>query len=197
MPEDRTVGADGEVLLVFPEGSPAVRAAAHAHDDELCARLELTDVAPVSVPHRVRGRAWLSGWLTRVPGRALPGHATLRLETGEVAVDDLWGAECVEPEDLAAAAPDPLAEHEAEVLQHLHAAHGSAVQLLRGLLGDRAGARSAAGTVAVPLALDRFGLRVRFVGVRTFDARFDFPEPVSDLTGLRAAVRTLFEAAAH
>ncbi|WP_329458777.1 DUF2470 domain-containing protein [Streptomyces sp. NBC_01497] len=195
-PDERTVGRDGEVLLTFPEHSPAVRAAAHAHDDELSAVLEVTDVAPVAVPHRVRGRTWVSGRLTRVPRDTGPGTATLRLETGELSLDDLWGAERVEPEDFAAARPDPLSAHEAELLQHLAAAHGSEVQLLRGLLGEHTGAGSAAGAVAVPLALDRFGLRVRFVGVQTFDARFDLPEPVADVGGLRRAMHTLFEAAA-
>ncbi|MCA1219908.1 DUF2470 domain-containing protein [Streptomyces sp. 8L] len=196
VPGGRAVGQDGEVLLVFPERSPAVRAAAPAHDDELSAVLEVTDVAPVAVPHRIRGRAWVSGWLTRVPGGDRPGSATLRLETGSASVDDLWGAESVEPEAFAAARADPLADHEAELLQHLAAAHGSEVQLLRRLLDGHTGAYSAAGTAAVPLALDRFGLRVRFVGPRTFDARFDFLEPVEDIGGLRRAMHTLFEAAA-
>ncbi|MFD6341453.1 DUF2470 domain-containing protein [Streptomyces sp. NPDC060131] len=199
MPDARSVGPDGEVFLAFPADSPAVRAAAHAQDDELNAVLEITDVAPVSVPHRIRGRAWLSGWLTRVPGGAEPGRMTLRLEVGEACVDDLWGADSVEPEDFATAAADPLVEHEAELLQHLHSAHGAEVRSLRGLLGERATGPSesgAAGTVAVPVALDRFGLRVRFTGVRCFDARFDFPEPVRNVNELRYAMHTLFDAAA-
>lgn len=199
MPDARSVGPDGEVFLAFPADSPAVRAAAHAQDDELNAVLEVTDVAPVSVPHRIRGRAWLSGWLTRVPGGAEPGRMTLRLEVGEACVDDLWGADSVEPEDFATAAADPLVEHEAELLQHLHSAHGAEVRSLRGLLGERATGPSesgAAGTVAVPVALDRFGLRVRFTGVRCFDARFDFPEPVRNVNELRYAMHTLFDAAA-
>lgn len=65
----RSVGPDGDLFLDFPADSPAVRAATHAQDDEVRAVLEITDVAPVSVPHRIRGRAWVSGWLTRVPGR--------------------------------------------------------------------------------------------------------------------------------
>ncbi|MFJ9029881.1 DUF2470 domain-containing protein [Streptomyces sp. NPDC102274] len=199
MPDTRSVGPDGEVFLAFPADSPAVRAATHAQDDELTAVLEITDVAPVSVPHRIRGRAWLSGWLTRAAGGAEPGRMTLRLEVGEACVDDLWGAESVEPEDFAAAAADPLMEHEAEPLQHLHSAHSAEVQALRGLLGERAAGSSeagAAGTVAVPVALDRFGLRVRFTGVRCFDARFDFPEPVRNVNELRYAMHTLFDAAA-
>lgn len=197
MPVDRTVDAEGDVFFSLPADSPAVRAAAHAHDDDLPAVLEVADVAPVSVPHRIRGRAWVSGWLTRLPGRAANGAARLRLETGEAAVDDLWGAAGVDVEALAEARPDPLAPYETALLQHLHAAHASELALLTSLLSDRAGARSAGGTTAVPLALDRFGLRVRFVGPRAFDARFDFPEPVDGVAGLRRAMHRLFRAAAR
>ncbi|MCP3817059.1 DUF2470 domain-containing protein [Streptomyces sp. A3M-1-3] len=196
MPAARSVGPDGEVYLEFPADSPAVRAATHAQDDELAAVLEITDVAPVSVPHRIRGRAWISGWLTHAPGMAEPGRMMLRLEVGEASVDDLWGASSVEPEEFAHATADPLVAHEAELLQHLHAAHSDQVQELCGLLGDREpGAWS--GRRAVPLALDRFGLRVRFSGEQCFDARFEFPEPVRDITGLRRAMHTLFEAASY
>ncbi|MEE1803723.1 DUF2470 domain-containing protein [Streptomyces sp. NPDC101062] len=195
MPDVRSVGPDGEVFLVFPSDSPAVRAATHAQDDELTAVLELTDVAPVSVPHRIRGRAWLSGWLTREPDLADAGRMTLRLEVGEACVDDLWGAESVEPEDFVQATPDPLVEHEAELLQHLHSAHSAEVQSLRGLLGERTEAAST--TAAVPVGIDRFGLRVRFTGVQCFDARFDFPEPVRNVNELRYAMHTLFDAAAQ
>ncbi|MFF8833001.1 DUF2470 domain-containing protein [Streptomyces sp. NPDC015131] len=192
MPEARTVGTDGEVFLLYPAASPAVRAATHAQDDELPAVLELTDVAPVAVPHRIRGRAWISGWLTRAPGVAAPGHMMLRLEVGDIYVDDLWGDASVSPEDFAAARPDPLTAYETELLQHLAAAHDGHVQGLSHLLGPRAGARR-----VVPLALDRFGLRVRCRDERgsSFDARFDFPAPVADVHGLRRAMRALFDAA--
>lgn len=195
-PQARVVGTDGEVFLLFPADSPAVRAATHAQDDELSAVLEITDVAPISVPHRIRGRAWVTGWLTCVPGLAEPGAMMLRLEIGELRVDDLWGVSSVEPEDFARAAVDPLVSYEIELLQHLHSVHGDQVQGLCGLLGDRAEGMDGDGQRAVPLALDRFGLRVRFVGERCFDARFDFPEPVRDVTELRRAMHTLFEAAA-
>lgn len=195
-PEARVVGPDGEVFLLFPADSPAVRAATHAQDDELSAVLELTDVAPVSVPHRIRGRAWVSGWLTCVPGLAEPGLMMLRLEVGEASVDDLWGAENVEPEEFTRASVDPLVGHETELLQHLHSTHSEQVQGLCGLLGEKAEGYEN-GQRAVPLALDRFGLRVRFTGERCFDVRFDFPSPVRDLTELRRAMHTLFEAASH
>ncbi|WP_420081369.1 DUF2470 domain-containing protein [Streptomyces sp. JL4002] len=230
MPVARTVTPDGDVILLVSGESAAARAAAHAQDDDLTAVIEITDVAPVSVPHRIRGRAWLAGWLTPVRGDDRPVCAALlaerqpvgellglgesldspadlrrgggrpawmmlRLEVGEISVDDLWGAEQVEPDDLAAAEPDPVSPHEAELLQHLHAAHGDRIGELCGLLG----AREARGMSAVPLSLDRLGLRVRFSGgaAGSFDARFDFPEPVADICGLRRAMRTLFAAASH
>ncbi|WP_267245827.1 DUF2470 domain-containing protein [Streptomyces sp. PR69] len=196
MPHARATGPEGEVFLLYPADSPAVRAATHAQDDELPAVLEITDVAPVSVPHRIRGRAWVSGWLTTAPGVAEPGLMMLRLEVGEASVDDLWGAQQIEPEEFARASVDPLVAHEAELLQHLHAAHSDQVQSLCGLLGERAETPGDPSQRAVPLALDRFGLRVRITGERCFDARFDFPEPVRDVSGLRRAMHALFEAAA-
>ncbi len=194
MPLAREVTPEGDVLLLFPADAPPVRAATHAQDDELSAVLEITDVAPVAVPHRIRGRAWLSGWLTQVPERSEPGRVMLRLEIGEISVDDLWGSSRVEPEAFAGASADPLVEHEAELLQHLHSGHGDQVQLLGSLLGTRAGLERT--EQAVPLALDRFGLRIRFAGEgQCFDARFDFPEPVQDVNDLRRAMHQLFTAA--
>ena len=198
VPSSRSVGPDGDLFLEFPAGSPVVRAATRAQGDELTAVLELTDVAPVSVPHRIRGRAWVSGWLTSVPGPAQPGRMMLRLETAEAYVDDLWGAQDVEPDAFRDAAPDPLVVHETELLQHLHAAHGEQMGTLCALLGERTGCECAAHRPsAVPVALDRFGLRVRFVEGQgsCFDARFEFPEPVRDVVELRRAMHTLFEAA--
>ena len=225
MPAARTVTPDGDVILLVSGESAAARAAAHAQDDDLTAVIEITDVAPVSVPHRIRGRARLAGWLTPVrgddrascaallaerrpvgellglsepadlPHSVRPAWMMLRLEVGEISVDDLWGAAHVEPDDLATAEPDPMVAHETELLQHLHACHGDRLGGLAGLLGPR----EARGMAAVPLALDRLGLRVRFTGGGSgpFDARFDFPEPVADICDLRRAMHTLFSAASH
>lgn len=194
VPLRRSIGPAGDLFLLFAEDSPAVLVARDAAADEPAAVLEITDVAPVAVPHRIRGRAWVAGWLTPVPGGAFEaGTALLRLETGEISLDDLWGAALVEPDEFAAAAADPLTGYETELLQHLAAAHGSEVGLLCGLVGRDS---AACGVAAVPLALDRFGLRVRFTSDDgTFDARFDFPSPVTELDGARRAMRSLFEAA--
>jgi len=198
MPDSRSIGPEGDLFLGLPADSPVVRAATRAQGDELTAVLEITDVAPVSVPHRIRGRARISGWLTAVPGLAQPGRVMLRLETGEASVDDLWGFEEVEPEAFRDAVADPLVTHEAELLQHLHSAHGEQMATLSALLGDRARCGCAEHRLgAVPVALDRFGLRVRFVDGRDacFDARFEFPEPVRDIGELHHAMHTLFAAA--
>lgn len=229
-PAARTVAPDGDVVMLLPGGSPAARAAAYARDDDLTCVMEITDVAPVAVPHRIRGRAWVAGWLTPVRGgeraksaallaqrhpvgellglgEALqpdpngPARRTawtlLRLEVAEACVDDLWGADGVEPDAFATATPDPLAPHEADLLQHLHAAHSDQVRGLCALLGERSSVVCTRGP-AIPVALDRFGLRVRFTddADQPFDARFDFPEPVENVSELRRAMHALFEAAA-
>ncbi len=194
-PLERAVDPDGEVSLLLPAESPASRAALHAVDDELVAVLEITDVAPVAVAQRIRGRAQVAGWLTADRDRGRTGR--LRLEVGEVFVDDLWGAGSVEPDEFARAAADPLAGHETELLQHLAAAHGDRLALLARLLDGHPGRwTNPRGAAPVPVALDRHGLRVRFTGADgPFDARFEFPSPVHGVTGLRGAMRGLFDAA--
>lgn len=192
------MGPDGDVFLRFPAGSPVVRAAAHARGDGFTAVLEITDVAPVSVPYRIRGRARISGRLTSVPGPAEPARMMLRLEVQGASIDDLWGAEDIGPDAFRDVEADPLAGHEAELLQHLHAVHGEQMAMLSTLLGERtADRRPTPRPAVVPVALDRFGLRVRFVedGGACFDARFEFPDPVRDISELRRAMYTLFEAA--
>lgn len=195
VPAERSVTADGDVLLLFPSESPAARTARHAEGDDLPAVLELIDVAPVAVPHRIRGRAWIEGWVTTSHDGTAPGWAQLRLEVGEGSVDDLWGAEAVEPDDFAAAHPDPLAAQETELLQHLAAAHANEVRWLCALTDGSV--VHEAPSRAVPVALDCFGLRVRFSGdAGMFDARFEFPEQVSGLEELHRAMLALF-AVAH
>ncbi|MEV4434230.1 DUF2470 domain-containing protein [Streptomyces sp. NPDC049555] len=172
--EPRSVGRSGEILL----GSGHL-------GGTTTAVLELVDVAPVAVRDRIRGRARITGRLTCADG-------VLRLEPTAAYVDDLWGAQSVAPEDFARASADPLAAYEAELLQHLHVGHDDQVRALAALL-DMPGCAS-----AVPLALDRFGLRVRFTfagGSGHVDARFEFPHPVGDIRALRTEMHRLFASA--
>ncbi|WP_228563108.1 DUF2470 domain-containing protein [Catenulispora rubra] len=195
LPSQRVVIGDADIILRLPVGSPALRAVRCAGNDEVAAVLEITDVAPVAVPDRIRSRAYVAGWLT--PVRDGLERGWLKLEVGEVTVEDVWGTELVEPDDFAAAEPDPLAEYEADLLQHLAASHGGELGWLCALVEGRDGDGAPGMPLdVVPLALDRFGLRVRFSdGGGSFDARFQFPAAVTDVAELRRTVRALFEEA--
>jgi hypothetical protein len=206
VPAARVVEPDGSLLLSVPGETAALVLTAR---DDLAAVLHLVDVAPVAVPHRVRAHCWIAGWLTIPTGddaeqaaallaevdedpTASPrAGAVVRLEVGEVLVDDLWGAGHVEPDDYADAEPDPLAADEAELLQHLAAAHTDDL----GRLARVAGAPACAERVA-PVSLDRHGLRVRTGGPdRTCDIRFEFDAPVSTARELGGALRRLLHGA--
>lgn len=234
---------DGRPLLLVEAASPV--AAALRAEPDLPAVLQIGDVAPVPFPDRVRGRAWLHGWLVEVPAAARRRAAAvlarlhprpevlgiraagrnaygtgpwrlLALEVAEVEIEDPWGGATVEAEEYAAAAPDPFVVVEAGVLSHLDGHHRDELAaLVRGLVGGRAPAGPEApwneGLAAVaraetvrPLALDRFGMWLRCTrpgedgaAPWTADVRVVFPEPVSDLPGLRCAYRRLYAAAFH
>jgi hypothetical protein len=205
-PAARVVEPDGSLLLLVPAETAALVLTAR---EDVAAVLHLVDVAPVAVPHRVRAHCWIAGWLS-VPAGADADDAALRmahaapdptasaragtivrLEVGEVLVDDLWGAGHVEPEEYAEAEPDPLAGAEAELLQHLAAAH--AEDLCR--LARVAGAPACAERVA-PVSLDRHGIRLRTGGPdRTCDVRFEFETPVGDPRELGEALGRLLHGA--
>ncbi|MFR9754341.1 DUF2470 domain-containing protein [Streptomyces sp. TR06-5] len=214
----RAVDDGGSVILLLRSTHPAA-AAPLGPGEECVAVMELTDVAPVAVPHRVRARASVAGWLSAVaePGREdclrlldergsgtgpPPGAAgtLLRLEVGEAQLDDLRGRAEIEPDEFATAPADPLAGVETELLQHLASAHAGQVRRLCGLLPSdprsSGPCRAAPADRVVPLSLDRFGLRLRLCGEGGCrDAHFPFDEPVSGIAGLRRALRRLFEAA--
>lgn len=196
IPLERIVGTDGDLFLLFPADSPAVRAAMHAEADELTAVLEITDVAPVAVRGRLRGRARIAGWLTAARGLPAPtGRVRLRLEVGEASLDDLWGAGQVEPEDFAAAEADPLITHEAELLQHLAAAHAAQVAWLCAPAADASGCHG-----RPPRRCRRrstgSGCGCASPGRRAPSTPgSSFPEPVRGHQGLHRAMHALFDAA--
>ncbi|GAA0966530.1 DUF2470 domain-containing protein [Actinocorallia libanotica] len=216
-------GPGGTPLLLMPTASPVVQSLAHAAD--LPVTLQITDLAPVPLADRVRGTAWLHGWVTEVPLESRreaavrisrlhprsdlldigvriprpgeePEWTILSLEIAEVHLQDLWGDCVIEPEDYAEAVPDPFAAVEPSLVSHLDAHHRDE---LRALFGRRFGDVTPVPDVRA-VGLDRFGLRVRCSapgGPAPFDLRFSFPEPVEDLDALRRAYRHLFHAARH
>ncbi|MCP9953764.1 DUF2470 domain-containing protein [Actinomadura madurae] len=209
-----TTDRDGRPLLLVPAASPIV-AALRAEPEDVPATLRISDVAPVTFPDRVRGRAWLHGWLTEVPDGELRAAALrlshahprpelldlgaerdgvrewtiLALEVAQVEIDDAWGSATLEPEEYADAAPDPFVAVEAGILTHLDAAHRDELPRLL--------PESVPGGPVRPLALDRYGMWLRCSasppdGPSSFDVRLAFPSPVSDLHGLRCVYRRLF-----
>ncbi|WP_245667370.1 DUF2470 domain-containing protein [Actinomadura macra] len=213
-----TTDRDGRPLLLVRADSPIV--AALAGEPDLPATLRLSDVSPVALPDRVRGRAWLHGWLTEVPAGELRAAAlrlsrphprpelldlaagcqddrewtVLALEVAQVEVQDAWGGATVEPEEYAAAAPDPFVAVEAGILTHLDSCHRDE---LTHLLPEAAVTEDTPEPTVRPLALDRYGMWLRCStplsdAPGSFDLRLAFGEPVSDLHQLRCVYRRLF-----
>ncbi|GAA2598523.1 DUF2470 domain-containing protein [Actinomadura fulvescens] len=209
---------NGRPLLLIPTSSPV--AAALQGEPDLPATLRISDVAPVALADRVRGRAWLHGWLTEVPAEGRRDAAlrlsrlhprpelldladdtewtVLALEIAEVEIDDPWGTATLEPEEYEAAAPDPFVAIEAGILEHLDVAHRPELAALVGdRLGDRLGAPGGQAPVIRPLALDSYGMWLRCTYVNgsaagePFDLRVVFPEPVRDLHTLRCVYRRM------
>jgi hypothetical protein len=201
--------ADGRVLLVVPTDGDVCTAVRHSADGDLAALLLVTDHAPVPLREPVRAQAWLSGWLSPVrqgderaatlafadvaPVGALldvgRGTTLLRLDLAEVVLGECGTVTEVTPEDYLAAAPDPLAEVEAQALQHLDDAHPEELALLRARVPA---AWLADGDVVRPLGLDRCGFRLRIEQRRGHrDVRVPFVEPVAAADELGPALHRL------
>jgi len=205
--------AGSGVLLVVPTDGDVCAAVRGSVDGDLAALLMVTDHAPVPLREPVRAQAWLSGWLTPVaqaeqrtaalafadvaPVGALldvgRGATLLRLDLAEVVLGECGAVTEVAPEEYLAAAPDPLAEVEAQALQHLVGAHPEELALLRSRLPA---AWVAAADVVRPLGLDRFGFRLRIEQPRGHrDVRVPFARPVASVADLAPAINQLMCAA--
>ncbi|MQA85428.1 MAG: DUF2470 domain-containing protein [Streptosporangiales bacterium] len=177
--------------------------------DGTSAVLTLTDLSPIPQADRVRGRAWLDGWLTVVPEHERnqaaclvadlhprpellelgTGWTLLRLDVCFGQVHDIWGCAYVEPEDYLASAPDPFVDVEHDLLTHLDTHHPDEIVGLCTRLGERT--RAWALTARL-IGISRHGLWIRLGGRGSrFDLHLQFPTPVSDLDELQRAFRHL------
>ncbi|MFW6691973.1 DUF2470 domain-containing protein [Streptomyces sp. MAR4 CNX-425] len=206
---DPAAEPDRLLRLHPPADSALASRVVRAPTGDLPVRLHLTDIAPVGVRDRVRARVTLIGWLA--PERAQPDaeRLTLGFDAAEVlvvAAGDGTGPAAgsgpatpdvavVDPDELAAARPDPLAAQESAMLLHLADSHRDAVDALTRLLDPAV----LHGAVRVhPLAMDRHGLTLRLEHLRTHrDVRLPFPAPLTDPAEAGPAVRTLLQAAHH
>ncbi|MGO8771109.1 MAG: DUF2470 domain-containing protein [Mycobacterium sp.] len=202
---------DGSFAVALPV-DPAGRPVAGSQ-----ALLELTDQAPLPLREPVRSLVWVRGRLAEVPPEAVtpmldriasdcpnpallqvetprsvfPGdearYTLLRLEVVSVVVTDANGAEPVGVSELLAARPDPFCEIESTLLWHLDTAHHDVVARLV----SRLPAPLRRGRVR-PLGIDRYGMRFRVERADgDHDVRLPFHKPVSDMAGLRQAIRVL------
>ncbi|GLY77635.1 DUF2470 domain-containing protein [Actinoallomurus iriomotensis] len=166
--------APGRLLLNVPAGSHVGAEVARAPGGDLAASLEFIDVAPVSVPDRIRARVLLGGWLSVDGQRANAEALCFETVTAELGHDGRRFE--LEVDELTAAEPDPLAATEAELLTHLAGAHGDAVELLAQLVDHR----SLLGVTRVdPLRVDRYGIVLRLSRASGYhDVRLPFPVPL-------------------
>ena len=165
LPEDVPVPhattADGQVLLAARRGSRAWRSLTAGREDET-AVLTIDDVPPYPESPWL-GRVQVCGWFRRVPDSAMPGALAayaassplgtvggpelFQVEVGEVWLDQA-DAVTVEPEEFAAAAPDPLHPYERDLLLDLRRYHADELaDLVPGHPGQ-----------CLPVRLDQYGL---------------------------------------
>ncbi|AJE82741.1 MULTISPECIES: DUF2470 domain-containing protein [Streptomyces] len=167
-----SVDAEGGLTLHDPPDSHLVAEVRAAPRTSLPAVMEFTDIAPSVVRDRVRARLTLAGSLA--PGAE---EGVLSFTLARACLEEHNRPYTVEPAELAAAEPDPLATFEADMLGHLDTAHADAVELLSRLLP----VKKLLGVVRVrPLRLDRYGIVLRLERFRgSCDARLVFPEPAT------------------
>jgi hypothetical protein len=209
--------ASGRPLLLAAEGSGL--AAAIGEDPEgLLAVVHAVDVCPVPMPDRIRGELWIAGIVTLVPPTELTaatvalaerdpagalldvgaGQLVLRMEIVEIRLADRLATRCatpeiVDPEAYRAATADPLTDGEPEWLGHLVCAHPAEFAQLCLRIDPK---HRPPGCTLRPVALDRFGLRIRAQadgGHR--DVLVPFAAPITAAHELPRAIASLFTAA--
>jgi len=161
------------IVLELPAGSHVALLVEAEHD--LGAVIEITDVAPTSVRQRIRARATYQGWLQ--PAGERDGDLCAVLDLAEATlVDPMLGEVQVEPDEFAAARPDPLASEEADLLCHLTGAHPEAIEHLSRLIAPH---HLHGVHRVVPVRMDRFGvvLRLEFAS-RHRDVQLPFSAPL-------------------
>ena len=187
------------IRLCPPTDSWLLREADCAPGDGVPVLLEWTDVAPIAMRERVRARVCVIARLHRPERdpRSDPradsgpdGGLSMVLEPRQVALDAAGFSALVNPAELLAVEPDPVAAYEAALLMHLVEDHQDHVVGLARLLD----ARHLLGVTAVtPLALDRYGivLRLDYYHRASRDVRLAFSEPVADVEQLGHRIHAL------
>ncbi|MET7425990.1 DUF2470 domain-containing protein [Dactylosporangium sp. NPDC005555] len=169
------VDGAGRVIVELPAGSHVAQLV--EAEPDLGAVIEITDIAPTPVrsTNRVRSRATYEGWLQ--PAGESDGDLRVVLELASATLTDgILGEIAVEADEFAAARPDPLAAHEADLLCHLTGAHPEAIEHLSRLIAPH---HLHGVHRIVPVRMDRFGvvLRLEFAA-RHRDVQLPFSAPL-------------------
>lgn len=171
-----TTTASGDVLLVVPTDGAVTTALAHSPLGDVPARLTVTDKAPLPLRRPVRGLVELSGWITPVADGDVPrllldfadahpcdalfdvglGARLVRLDLAEVVLEEAGTTTDVDPDDFAAARPDPVSAAEPELM----ATERPALDRLTARVHCWADRRDDVRL----LGLDRYGVRFRVQG---------------------------------
>lgn len=194
LPVRHVTDAHGQVLLLSPaEGAFTTALRPQPGTTDTAMVLDITDVPPVAGSPAL-GRVWVSGWATRLDGaeakQAALDYAEIeasgdlldvggskalhRMDVAEVRYERDENLVDVDPEEFAAAAPDPLRQIEFDLIADLadhHLAEMSAY--VRRQLGS---AFQPKGEPRV-VRMDRYGFLVRLDDKL---ARLAFPRPVAD-----------------
>ena len=193
--------ATGRVLMLVPAGgdlADSLRPAEGA--DDVAVVLDVQDVPPVAGSPTL-GRAWVSGWaapLTGVEARQAAqdfvdtdpagdlldvgrGQVLFRIEPAEVRLEVGGRMREIDPDEYAAAEPDPLQSIEWDLLTDLadHHVPEMAEFIERQLASS--GHNQPAGPPPRVVRLDRYGFVVALGAPgREYRARLAFPRPVTD-----------------
>ncbi|BCJ45477.1 hypothetical protein GCM10010168_80130 [Actinoplanes ianthinogenes] len=194
LPIRHVTDAQGRPLLLVPSES-ALSAALRPQpgNDDAALVLDIRDVPPMASSPSI-GRVWVSGWAARLTGdeaRAaaldyadtdacgdlldVGGSQTLyRMDVAEVRFERSEHLIEIDPDDYAAASPDPLRAVEFDLIADLADHHlGEMGDYVRRQLGPAA----RPGDEPRVVRLDRYGFVVRLEGR---SARLAFPRPVTD-----------------
>jgi hypothetical protein len=193
-PVRHVTDAQGRVLLLSPaDGSLAAALRPGPDVDDTALVLDIPDVPPVAGAPSL-GRVWVSGWATLLTGEEArlatldyadtdPASDLLdvgdtqvihRMEVAEVRYERHENLTEVDPDDYAAATPDPLRAVEFDLITDLADHH---VTEMSDYVRRQLGPAARPGDDPRVVRLDRYGFMVR-LGDRL--ARLAFPRPVQD-----------------
>jgi hypothetical protein len=195
----------GHVLMLVPAGGELAEALRPAEGtDDVAVVLDVQDVPPVAGSPTL-GRVWVSGWaapLTGVEARQAAqdfvdidpvgdlldvgrGQVIFRMEPAEVRLEVGGRVTDIDPEEYAAAEPDPLQAVEWDLLTDLADHH---VPEMAGFIQRQlaeSGHISPSGPPPRVVRLDRYGFVVSLGAPgREYRARLAFPRAVADRADL-------------